>query len=71
MLNSFGAERFGAKKMTEILKEGKETLPGFCTQNHGRVLRMEKIYGSFFGWGENSFGEGATTLPRGLNAVGK
>lgn len=57
--------------MTKILKEGKETLPGFCTQNHGRVLRKEKIYGSFFEWGEDSFGGGATEQPRGHIAVGK
>ncbi len=57
--------------MTEILWDAKETLPGFCTQKHGRVLRKEKIYGSFFEWGEDSFGGEATTPPRGIIAVGK
>jgi len=32
---------------------------------------MEKIYGSFFEWGEVSFGAKGTKPPRGQIAVGK
>jgi hypothetical protein len=53
------------------LWDAKETLPGICTRNHGRVLRKEKIYGSFFEWGEVSFEGKGTTPPRGHIAVGK